>query len=339
MQSKSLTIMGGLLALQVGLAALLFVSSGPDTAPAEPLLTLEADQVQSLKLASSEATIQLNRSGEGWQLEGGLPADSGRVTSLLESLTGLKTGWPVADTEAARERMEVADTKFRTQVTLAEADGASSVVYLGTTPSFRQTHIRRAGEDEVYALNFDGYSAGTSRDYWLDAALLRPRGEVKRISVGDFSVARTDAGAWPEALEASVPAAAEEPAQADAAEVAAAADGNTETGAEASADEPAKPVDEAAKVVKFDPKGFTEVLTTLTVLGEAGASANLDRSGDGVERFSFTIVADAEHRYELIKVDSEYYLKRDDYPGAFRLSQYQYNQLAQLKEYTEVAQG
>ena len=59
-------------------------------------------------------------------------------------------------------------------------------LYLGTSPGFRQSHVRRAGEDEVYAVKLNSYELPSQHTSWLDTALLQPRGDITSLQGSDF---------------------------------------------------------------------------------------------------------------------------------------------------------
>src|SRR5690606_1126301 len=80
-------------------------------------------------------------------------------------------------------------------LTLAEGDNTLGELYFGTSPGFRQTHGRRAGEDEVYNLAFNSViDLPSDRNDWLDKSLLQLDG-VERLEGAAYAL-RKDGEAW-----------------------------------------------------------------------------------------------------------------------------------------------
>src|SRR5690606_13029986 len=75
--------------------------------------------------------------------------------------------------------------KFQRHLTLSKDDSTLGELYFGTSPGFRQTHGRRAGEDAVYSLAFNSIDLPVDASDWLDRSLLAADG-VQRIEGSDF---------------------------------------------------------------------------------------------------------------------------------------------------------
>jgi hypothetical protein len=175
MQTK--TILGVTLAAQLLLAGGLFASrAGNDAgqAPA-PWLAFPASDVTRIVIADANDSTTLARTGEQWQLSDMqlLPANQGRITTLLDDFGKLSTRWPVAQSASSRERFEVSEEKFQRHLQLYNGDTLLGDYYFGTSPGFRQTHARRNGEDAVYALAFNNFDLPVDDNDWLDKGLLK----------------------------------------------------------------------------------------------------------------------------------------------------------------------
>jgi hypothetical protein len=196
MQMRSL--LTGLLAAQVVLAGSLFMynQSQRSNEPAVPLLGFAAADVDKIVVRDSANSATLLRQGDDWKLEefGGLPANDSRITTLLDNLAALKTQWPVVNSAAGRERFEVSEDKFQRHLALYQGDQLLGEYYFGTSPGFRQTHARRADDDEVYALAFNNVDLPVDDNDWLQKDLLAI-GEVTAIKGVDFELMQQD-GAW-----------------------------------------------------------------------------------------------------------------------------------------------
>jgi len=195
---KTQLYLGTLLGLQLLLGAGIFVSqssSGSGQAP-EPLLQFAAAEVDRIEITGADQkTTALQQEDGQWQLAGsGLPANQSKVQGLLDTLGKLQTGWPVANTASGRERFEVSEDKFQRHLRLAQGDDTQGELYFGTSPGFRQTHGRRAGDDAVYSLAFNSIDLPTDQNDWLDKTLLGLEG-FERIEGSDFEL-RKDGEAW-----------------------------------------------------------------------------------------------------------------------------------------------
>ncbi len=239
----------------------------------------------------------------------------------------------MANTRTAQERFQVADDNAQRRITVFSDDQALGTLLLGTAPSFKQVHIRKQSEDDVYALSFNAFEVVADPDRWLDTALVQPQGEISAITSADFTVAKTD-GHWPapDALPAS--------AEVTATQAIAEADANegAETGAEAEASTPV--ADDPA--AQFNAESIAAAIKELRVLGLADNLADLDAPDEkggadddkkSLARFSVTISTDqGEYVYELLNKDANYYLRRNDYEQTFRVSKALYDEFARVRD-------
>lgn len=183
--------LGGILAAQILLGAgLLFGSGWQDGRAPEPLLDFAVDSVDRLVISSAEDSTSLRRSGGEWQLqEHALPVNGTKVQGLLDSLAALETAWPVAETASSRERFEVSDKRFQRKLQLYQGERLLGEYYFGTSPGFRRTHGRRAGENAVYSLAFNSVDLPATESDWLDKTLLALN-QPTRIQGPDFVLTR-----------------------------------------------------------------------------------------------------------------------------------------------------
>ena len=148
------------------------------------LLTLDRVQVDGILIVDDAgAQLKLARGAAGWQLPGagGLPADTDKVTQLLDKLFEASAPWPVATTAESAKRFEVTPDKFQRHIQLLIGDQVSGDVFLGTSPGFRKVHARLAESDDIYAITFANFEATTKADDWLDKSLLKPPGEITSL--------------------------------------------------------------------------------------------------------------------------------------------------------------
>ena len=199
----SRTVTGGLLLLlllQCGLlAALYWPASDPQRqAPAAALAPVEAAAIDEIRIGDehdNEAVLQ--RAGEHWLLPDldGLPADPDQVGKLLAVLTGRISGWPVAQSGAARQRFQVADYLYQRRIALTCGGAPCGEIYLGTSLGFRKVHARSAGREEIYSIEFNAFDAPGSPGAWLDPRLLQVRTPL-RITADGYSSVQLRDGDW-----------------------------------------------------------------------------------------------------------------------------------------------
>ncbi len=193
-----LGLLGGLLAVQALIVAGVLVAGavGPDEA-AERLLPFESAAARSLEIATADERVSLLRGDDGWQLDGGLPADDGKVGEVLEKLASASAAWPVATSAATAERFEVTEDNFQRRLVVGSDDGETATLFLGSSPGYRRVHARADGADEVYSIDFSNYEAPTDAGQWLDRQLLRPEGAVAGVSRDEgWALERGDDADW-----------------------------------------------------------------------------------------------------------------------------------------------
>lgn len=199
MKQRNIVILAVLLAAQLILALVLGLrGAGTAPTPDRPLLALEATAVDRIAIAAPDRETVLVRDDDGWRLAGDpeIPADGAKVEALVERLSGLRKGWPVATTEGALERFQVADEAFERKIVLSQGDTALATLYLGTSPGLRRLHVRPADERAVYSVPLAQYEVSVKPEDWEDKALLvRPAEDIVRVELADgTALVRTDDG-------------------------------------------------------------------------------------------------------------------------------------------------
>ncbi len=357
--SKKLPLLGGLLAVQVVFAALLYWQGGSQDAPRnEPLLVFDAGEIDRLEMRSEDASLNMHKEDGRWLLPDGLPVDETKLADLLKEISGLRSGWPVATTESAHERFNVGDENFRHRLNLFAGDRQVAGLIMGSAPGFRQLHVRKPGERDVYTVDLNAYAVEPQVDRWLNTALLQPEGEIARIGFDDF-VVRRENDQW------TVPGIAAAPTEDGLASIddgeaneageagAAAPDGTRETDAGTTADAaPAIDTETGPEAVAasdsaasspptFDAEGLARALADLRVLGLADKQAALDApeakatadESSQLIRFSVSVSSSGgDYTYELLSRDNNYYIRRGDVDATFRVSKSLYDRFDALRQ-------
>lgn len=178
MIKRMIPVLSVLLVAQIGLAvALNYGSSDHGAFKSEEKLVagLVPNDITEIRIQGAEdETVTLARKGERWVLPqiGDYPADQGKVDRLFEKFEGFKKSWPVATSSSAAERFKVAPGAFERKLVFVADGNEMPPLYIGSSPAFRQVHLRLDGQDDVYAVAFSAYDAGAKTENWEDRDFL-----------------------------------------------------------------------------------------------------------------------------------------------------------------------
>lgn len=197
---KTILLAAILLVVQIGLVVALTIGTKDtdNSKPNMPLLGFTPDAVTGLTITGPEKDqVVLQKNGNAWTLPDffGAPASAEQVTALLTRLAEFKQGFAVATTKAAAKRFKVADDTFERHVVIKAGDKEVGDLYVGTSPGFRQIHVRKAGSDAVVAVELSTFELETGAEKWLDKNMFRIKEEdIERISFPDFVLEKKDKG-------------------------------------------------------------------------------------------------------------------------------------------------
>jgi hypothetical protein len=196
--SRLTTLLGLVLALQLLLTAAVF---WPRENPAEndalaALISLAPEEIDRIIISSGEDSLLLRREGGRWIMPDyhRLPVQQGRLERLRVDLPDLARGWPVASSGSAAERFEVSPERFQRKIGFYRGEDNAGELFVGTSPGFRKVHVRPAGEDRVYAVEFNIFELPVAAGEWLDKSLLRLE-EVSAVKGLDYAITR-EGEAW-----------------------------------------------------------------------------------------------------------------------------------------------
>lgn len=189
--------LAGLLAVQlIVTGAFMYVDvRGAESAPTA-FLDVSMDGLDRLIVSGEDTTLEFARSGDDWSFASGVPADAEKIREVVDKLTAVDPGWPVARTEDSQERFRVTAGDHERRVVFFAGEEPLAEIYLGTSPGFRRIHARRADSGDVYSIDFAVYELPLSDSDWLDKALLRAQGEVSALVREEHWSLRRDEGAW-----------------------------------------------------------------------------------------------------------------------------------------------
>ena len=152
--------------------------------PEEPeaFFDFDPDAISAIEILTEEDTINVHKVDDAWQLADGKPADSEKVSDVLDKLVNASTGWPVATSATTAERFEVTEGSFQKRLTLRTEDDVVGDAYFGTSPGYRKVHVSRVDGGPVYAIEFSNYELGSDNSSWLNKSLLQPEGSLQRLA-------------------------------------------------------------------------------------------------------------------------------------------------------------
>lgn len=189
-------VLSGLLVLQL-LVALGINSGGSDYSAAgddQPLVEVDPGAVDKISIEDGKDKVELARLEGHWQVAGlDFPADSDSVSKLLNSLSSLEKGWPVATSDDAAERFKVTKDSFERRIVLSQGDKSLVELYIGTSPTYRKVHARLAGDKNIRSVEFNTFDATARTDEWIDKTILnRDIADITRAELPGITLVRRD---------------------------------------------------------------------------------------------------------------------------------------------------
>jgi hypothetical protein len=193
--NKTNKILLSVFVLQIILTGAVFYGEHSSASKPAPLALLSVDQSQIDHITIDDGKGKkavLTKVNDHWQLPDyhQLPADQNTVKKALQALANIHNTWPVATTSSSHERFKVGDDDYLIRINLAKGNTKLKSIYLGTSPGFRQIHVRKQGQDGVYNVKLDSYDYSATNKYWLDHGLLRPTGSIASIEGPDYSLSK-----------------------------------------------------------------------------------------------------------------------------------------------------
>jgi hypothetical protein len=158
---------------------------------AKPLLEIETTDIDRLVIQDASNKVSLQKSGTEWLLpDQQLPVDKQKLEDILQKLGAIQLTWPVTTTSSSHERFEVAGTKFQRRIELFQGGAKKADIWLGTSPGFKKIHVRREGENQVYAVELTSFEFAVTEKDWLQKDLLAIK-DVNVIRAGDYEIQKS----------------------------------------------------------------------------------------------------------------------------------------------------
>ena len=179
--NRTQLMLGGLLLVQV-LLILIFHSpfsgatAGIESRPLLGVLTAVTPSQLEIR-GSDDGVLTLARQAGGWRVDdlGGFPANGQKVDDLLEDLEQLTVRRPVVSSDRYHAAFKVGEDEYEARVRLWEesTDEPAIDLIVGSSPNFRSSHVRLAGEDAVYEVRgLSPYDLRPDSANWIDKNLV-----------------------------------------------------------------------------------------------------------------------------------------------------------------------
>jgi Domain of unknown function (DUF4340) len=188
-----------LLAVQISLAVILKLAetSYQLVEPSAPLLTCDFDKITKLVIEQNSNTTKakssmvLEKDKQVWKVPGyySFPASVDKVNNIIDSLKGLKKGFPVSTNSSAAEHFNVGTNNFERSLSFYNGAEKINTLYLGSTPRFRTINARLANSNDIYAVPFSEYDLTTNPQDWIDRDITKlTPSEITCVDMGTFKV-------------------------------------------------------------------------------------------------------------------------------------------------------
>lgn len=204
MNRRNLVLVGTLLLQLLLVVVVLWPRSTASSGEGESLFPdVEAAQIVALSITDAAGeTINLASVGGSWVLPDAddYPCQEGMVPGLITKLLGLRTDSLVTQTSTSHKPLKVSEDDFERRIVFELADGTRHELFVGSSPTYGATHIRLAGQNEVYLTSgFSATDAGTLATAWVDRTyfsvtrddvvsltVANQNGEFGFVNVGDM---------------------------------------------------------------------------------------------------------------------------------------------------------
>lgn len=185
--SRFQRILSAILALQIAIVVVVYWPRGTAAKAGEPLFgDLSVDEIVKYSVSDGEGNrINLSKSFGQWMLPdaGDFFADSQKISTVLEKIVAVQTNRLVTRTPASHKRLQVSDEDYQRRVQFEAEDGEKYILYIGSSSGARATHIRVAGQVEVYlSSELTSWEFGASATDWIDNVYLSvPAADIKAM--------------------------------------------------------------------------------------------------------------------------------------------------------------
>jgi hypothetical protein len=191
-----------LLAVQLCLAITLkiYETTYQPVEPNAPLISFDLSSLTKIVIEQRNAgskeiaKVILEKSDQQWKLPDyySFPASSSKIDQLIIALRELKIGLPVSSSKDAAERFKVSPDNFERAVSFYDAHNKLSTLYLGSSPRFREAHVRMDNKDAIYVAPIADYLLSSTTKDWIDQGMARLKpSAITCIDFGTFKIEKS----------------------------------------------------------------------------------------------------------------------------------------------------
>lgn len=177
--NKMQRILAALLVIQIVIVAAIYLPKG-SSAQSDASLFDEAfkvDDIVSITIESGEnESVTLTKMDANWVLPeaGDYPAKSETIQPVLEKIAAINTNRLVTRTASSHARLQVSDDNFLRRVNMTLSDASQYILYIGSSSGARATHVRLAGNPEVYLVSdISSWEVAASASNWIDSGYMQ----------------------------------------------------------------------------------------------------------------------------------------------------------------------
>lgn len=182
-------------------------------APNEPVAQFDQDEVDLITITGEESEVAIKRKDKRWLIAESpdVPANPQQVDTFLEKLANLKRTLAVATSKSAAQRFKVDDDQYGQHLVLSGNGKEMANFYFGTSPGFKQIHMRSKGEDEIITVGFSSHELSSEIEQWIDKTILNLNKEqITGVEVPGYSFIKNDDASWEVEAEGNLPQPAKE---------------------------------------------------------------------------------------------------------------------------------
>jgi len=164
---------------------------------AEELAPFDAQRLDEIHVGDNKGNeAVLVKAGDHWVLPdlNGMEISPELIKQLLEAVIDSEHGWPVASSNAARQRFALTDYNFKRRLTLIGSGELLGTIYLGESPGYRKVYARNSINDGIFAISFSTIDASAIDSDWLDKRTLQINAPVS-VSGDNYKLHKLE-GNW-----------------------------------------------------------------------------------------------------------------------------------------------
>ena len=198
---KIVPVLVVILAVQLLLVGLLSWRSDSlaPVASNEPLVSVAKDQIEWLRMSDHAGKqIVLRKEKGDWIVPDkfNFPVDKTKLSGVIDSVLAFKKSYPVGKSETSAKQFRVSDADFERKLELGgTGDKVLSTIYFGSSPSFKQVHVR-VEKGETHLAEYTVYNLALEPADWLNFSDLSiDPANIKKVLINDVvieSSPRTD---------------------------------------------------------------------------------------------------------------------------------------------------